>query len=48
MSIKVTTAPAAPSPEPLPASKRQVKLDPFEVAALVIFAAISLWVKPSK
>jgi hypothetical protein len=44
MSIKVTTAPAAPSPEPLPASKRRVKLDPFEVAALVVFAAVSLWV----
>jgi len=43
MSLKVATAPTAPTPEPVPARPRP-GLDPFEIAALVVFAAMSLWV----
>jgi hypothetical protein len=44
MSLKVATAPEAPSPEPIPAARTRSRLDPFELGALVVFGAISLWV----
>jgi hypothetical protein len=47
MSIELATGDSAPAPDPAPRSPsrpRRRRLDPYELAILVTFAAISVWV----